>query len=139
MENKEKDILNCSPELKRMPFSVPEGYFDDLRRSVAVSNGHRSKQVSVLTKLIPYASMAAMLLFALVLGRTLADRRQTVSETTDTVSEFEDFMVFADGSTDVALYYLEHEQYAENNIEEDEIIEYLIYTGVSEMDIELLK
>ena len=35
MKNLEHDILQSSPELKKMPYTVPEGYFSSLKQELA--------------------------------------------------------------------------------------------------------
>ena len=52
----------------------------------------------------------------------------------------EDYMVFTDGYIDLELYDDGlSEQYADASISNEDIVEYLIYTGVSEELIELSK
>lgn len=136
MENMEKDILNSSPELKKMPFKVPEGYFDELQIEALKCTEPKKLHVSIWTRLAPYASVAAMFLFILVLGKVFLGSNTAESVDIDESADFEDYMVFAGGETDIAIHNIASEQFAENSVEDEDIIEYLIYIGVSENDIE---
>ena len=53
----EKDILKDCPELKQMPFPVPEGYFESFK---AEASGTRVHKVSFWNKVAPYAAVAAV-------------------------------------------------------------------------------
>lgn len=136
MENMEKDILNSSPELKKMPFKVPDGYFDELQREALRCTEPKKMHVSIWTRLAPYASVAAMFLFILVLGKVFLRNDPGESEAVEESADFEDYMVFAGGETDLAIHNIASGQFAENSVEDEDIIEYLIYIGVSENDIE---
>lgn len=136
MENMEKDILNSSPELKKMPFNVPEGYFDGLKREALKCAEPKKVHISIWTRLAPYAAIAAMFLFILVLGKVFLRNDPGESEAVEESADFEDYMVFAGGETDIAIHNIASGQFAENSVEDEDIIEYLIYIGVSENDIE---
>ena len=68
MQN-EKDILKSAQELKKIPYSVPDGYFDRLKAeaaSVALDSGERHRPF--FTRLAPYAAMAAVFVFLVTAG-----------------------------------------------------------------------
>ena len=126
MKNIDTDILKTSAELKKMPFTVPEGYFDQLRKDVMQSPKPKQVRITFWNRLMPYVAVAAMFIFILVLGKIFVKPQQ---QETDELTAFEDYMVFSDDITDIAIHNMQHEQYAENEIDEEDIIEYLIYIG----------
>lgn len=127
------DILNTSSaELRKMPCSVPEGYFDTLkndlqRRSISVSDERKRTG-----RLIPYASIAASLV---ILASSVLFFTKAASETEDMT--YEDYLVHSYILTDEDFH--KDIDTAENEIEEEDIIEYLIYTGVTAELIEQSK
>lgn len=131
MKNKDIDILAGSPELKKMPFSVPEGYFESFKAQMKPSVHPHS--YTLARRLMPYVAMAAMFLF-LVTGGTFILRYTTPEE--DFTQE--DFIAFSTGMTNT-LYYEDMNQIAEAEIAEEDIIEYLIYSGISAEEVELSK
>lgn len=131
MKNKDIDILAGNPELKNMPFSVPEGYFESFKAQMKLSVHPHSDTLA--RRLMPYVAMAAMFLF-LVTGGTFILRHTTPEE--DFTQE--DFIAFSAGMTNT-LYYEDMDQIAEAEIAEEDIIEYLIYSGISAEEVELSK
>lgn len=127
------DILNnLSDELREMPYSVPEGYFDGLRESL-LATGSSYKERSFAGKVMPYVSMAAAFLLLVTAGTFILER----TTSSDTMT-YEDYMVYSD-------MMIEHEYDDEelhvlaNEVEDEDIVEYLIYTGVTAEVIELSK
>lgn len=141
MENFEDDILQNTKELKEMPFSVPDGYFDRLKSEVRECTKPQIVHVGIWTKLAPYAAIAAMFLFILTLGKLFVgqDKEHNDASVSEDVSTYEDFLVFNDSSIDLTIHYLESESDETAYLDNDDIIEYLIYTGVSEQYIEYNK
>lgn len=143
MNEQEYDILKSSKELKKSPFTVPEGYFDSLKAEARKCTEPQYTHVNLRTRLAPYAAIAAMFLFIFVLGKvfiqTSPKSANNKTELAASVSEYEDYLVFNDISTDLSMYYIEEDHIANNTLYDDEIIEYLIYTGVSEEYIEYNK
>lgn len=128
MSEFEKDILQ-DPRLKVNPHNVPDGYFEKLKITVQkyphqTVVPHKEGRNIFITLL----SMAAMFI-AMVSAGTFFLSRTTPEETYSQ----EDFLVFSTNITDELL----HETYAEAEIMEDDIIEYLIYSGESLETIEL--
>ena len=127
------DILNKrSAELREMPYSVPEGYFDTLkndlqRRSVPAFHERRH-----LNRLIPYASVAAALALLVTAGTFFMKSNSESGDMT-----YEDYLVHSEVLTDEDFHIDIVEN--ENEIDEEDIIEYLIYTGVTAELIEQSK
>ena len=118
------DILNThSSILKENPYGVPESYFETLKGDLM------RKKKSFAS---PYISIAAACLIFLTAGLMLI--KNTVIS--DDMS-YEDYLVHSD--------YIFTEGYEdeinviENDIDADDIIEYLIYTGVTAEVIEQSK
>lgn len=128
MTDMNKDILQ-NPELKKSPYSIPEGYFDSFKTEARKYTKPRHVPLNIWSRLAPYAGIAAMFLFILLLGKTFIrpeSPSEAIAAETDT---YEDYIVFSDMTSDMSMQYL-----AEENIElnEDDIIEYLIYIGATE-------
>ena len=106
------DILD-NKLLKAMPYEVPEGYFDNLRKSLGKKTWRRTWNWTAYLAAASFAMLVAAGGF--LLGR---DPGQELS--------YEDYIVFSDDMTNAILEesYL---QYAEALTDED-IVEYLIYT-----------
>lgn len=127
----DRDYLKIhSADLKKMPFTTPEGYFEktteDIRRKVITQSEH-----SLWDKIMPYASMAAAFIIMVMGGTFLLEKSTQSDEMT-----YEDYIVHSDFhiSTD---YSLQEEN--DMNVEEEDIINYLIYTGITAEAIELSK
>lgn len=127
MTENNKDILR-RPELKAAPYSLPEGYFDDLKRRVtehakpAETPGKGSRRI-----LMTILSVAATFIIMVSAGTFFLSR-----VTPGDMYTQEDFLVFSNNITEELLY----NAYAEADIQEDDIIEYLIYSGESAETIE---
>lgn len=127
MKDFEHDILK-DPSLKECPFTTPEGYFDDLKkRAVRYSQPvqrpvHQSRKI--IMTLVSIAATLAIMLSAGTFFLAHDSQEETYSQ--------EDFLVFSSDITDDLLF----DTYAETDILEDDIIEYLIYSGESRENIE---
>lgn len=132
MKKLEHDILQSSPELKKMPYTIPEGYFSSLKQELAAkTTAAPVVRVSVWRRLAPYISLAAMFVLMVASGGFFLEHMTDQDDYT-----YEDFIVFSDSMTN-AIYYETVEQYAEaSEPDEEDIVEYLIYTGVSAETIE---
>lgn len=138
MTEKEKDILQ-DIKLKNNPYSVPAGYFDALKTQARkYAEPPKVVRVSLWTRLAPYAGIAAMFLFVLVLGKVFVRNDQDTSSehTTELAESYEDFLVFSDMSSEIPMQYLAEEWHDEDAIDNEDIIEYLIYIGATEEYIE---
>ena len=134
MEKIEKDILNTSDDLKKMPFTTPEGYFEGVNRSVMarIAAEETSEETSSAERkplrliLAPYLSLAAMFAVIVCAG-SLFLKYLPFSSTTD---EFED-MAYLDiipVTEPDMIYYAGN--YETEYVTEEDIAEYLIYSGV---------
>ena len=132
MEN-EKDILQ-EPKLKKMPYSIPEGYFEKMKAEARKCTEPAPVHISIWTRLAPYAGIAAMFLFILTLGKLFVGQKaaDTAGTLTEDISTYEDYLVFSDIPD---VYLNEPDTEAEGIVDED-IIEYLIYIGATIEDIE---
>ena len=137
MTEKEKDILQ-DIKLKSNPYSVPAGYFDALKTQARkYAEPTKVVRVNFWARLAPYAGIAAMFLFVLVLGKVFVNKDQdTSSLSAEQVESYEDFLVFSDISSEIPMQYLAEEMNAEEAIDYEDIIEYLIYIGATEEYIE---
>ena len=134
MDNMEKDILHNS-ELKKNPYGLPDGYFDTLKKDlIKCSEPQKVVPISIWARLAPMLAMAAT--FALLVAAGTFYLRNSAA--TPGLTE-EDWYVFSDQYSDFAIYESGSEQYADLGMDDEDIIEYLIYTGVDEHIIELSK
>ena len=125
------DILNnCSSELREMPYSVPEGYFDTLKKDIQGRNIPSCNERKRMNSLIPYASVAAALALLVSAGTFFMKSNSEAGDMT-----YEDYLVYSESLTDEDF----HIDIVENEIDEEDIIEYLIYTGVTAELIEQSK
>ena len=129
---KENDILKDCPQLKQMPFTVPEGYFEAFK---AEASKPMVRKLDFRTRIAPYAAMAAVFVFMVTAGTHLLEKSVPGYEMTE-----EDYVMFSDNIMTTIAYEMEYgTQLAEAEISDEDIINYLIYTGVSAEQIELLK
>ncbi len=160
MKSYKSDILAERPEMKKMPYGVPEGYFEDFkvavgglsgsgRQSGAVSGDGRNNFKKPSAR--PFVFAAASVAAALIIGAYFIFGFSRTDGFTQ-----EDLLVFDESYINAEYYeYSEKpEQYRANsdiaghqysgNIAEteysaDDIIDYLIYSGVSLEEIETFK
>lgn len=109
MKREEKDILQDT-RLKEPPFSMPEGYLSSLETKLKSIPQQGAEKVTVWKKVTPHIAMAAMFALIMAAGGFFLGRSWTQKGIT--------------------------EQYAEA-VTEDDIVEYLIYTGVEVDELEL--
>ena len=80
-------------------------------------------------------SLAAMFILMVTAGTFLLEKATPAEKMTH-----EDYIVFSDGYLDLEMYEDGMSaQYADASISDEDIVEYLIYTGVSEEFIEMSK
>lgn len=135
MKDLERDILQ-EASLKKCPYSTPEGYFDSLReRAVKYSKPAPAPVFQFKRVLMTAVSLAAMFILLVTAGTFLLERATPSESMTQ-----EDYIVFSDGYLDLEMYEDGMSaQYADASISAEDIVEYLIYTGVSEEFIEMSK
>ncbi|MBE6231919.1 MAG: hypothetical protein IJN02_08620 [Bacteroidales bacterium] len=132
MNRFEDDILQSMPQLKEMPYDLPEGYFDSLKKELQTEVRQNTLQPQFRQKLASYLSLAAMFVMIVAAGGFFLEKSTEKQELTQ-----EDFLIFSDDF--LYLTYYESDAEASAGIEEEDIIEYLIYTGVSADSIEHYK
>jgi hypothetical protein len=132
MKINEQDILTTQKMLKENPFVVPEGYFDSFR-SDAAGRIRPKSSTGWSRKIAPYIAVAASLAILLGVGTTL------FHSIPESFSE-EDYILFSDNMIRIDLEEDSvTEQFAEAELYDEDIIEYLIYIGESPESIELSK
>ena len=136
MKDFERDILQ-EVALKNNPYSVPEGYFESLKdRAVKYSTPSEVAPMQLKRILWTAMSMAAMFIIMVTAGTMFLKGVTPEEDLTQ-----EDYIVFSDGYFDLEMYDTEGiaEQYADADVSDEDIIEYLIYTGMSQEFIEMSK
>lgn len=132
MKQTDMDILKEATLLKQMPYSVPEGYFDGMKENLKRTG---PQAISRWNRLVPYMSVAAMFIFLISVGTLIFDRTSTEEGMTQ-----EDYLLFSDNMMISAIYEFEEgDRIAEAGIADEDIIEYLIYSGITAEEIELSK
>lgn len=129
MKEKERDILAERPELRNMAYNLPEGYFDEFKLNMKPYT-----RLSVWRTAAPYLSVAASVAILATSGLAFLHRASPADDFTQ-----EDFLVFSDTMVNAEYYEYSTEQYAEAEIANDDIIDYLIYSGISAEEIEQYK
>lgn len=134
MTQMNKDILQ-NPELKKNPYTIPEGYFNKLKSEARKSTEPRYVPMSIWSRLAPYAGIAAMFLFILLLGKMFVKTEPEANTDAIAIEKeiYEDYIVFSDRTSDMSMQYLAEESL---ELSEADIIEYLIYIGATEEYIE---
>lgn len=126
------DILKySSDELRKMPYTVPEGYFEQVKAEISRSTA-AEEGVSLWRKAVPYISVAATFLIMVSAGTFFLEKTTQQDGMT-----YEDYLVHSDML--IEAEYEQDTQIADAAIADEDIIEYLIYTGVTAEDIELSK
>ena len=135
MKDLERDILQ-EASLKKCPYSVPEGYFESLKEKAVKYSKPAPVPVFQFKKVLMTAvSMAAMFILMETAGTFLLEKTTPSEDLTH-----EDYIVFSDGYFDLEMYEDNmSEQYADASVSDEDIVEYLIYIGVSEEFIEMSK
>jgi hypothetical protein len=122
MKTQDNDILKQDGNLKEMPFSLPEGYMESLRKELKTIPQRNTKKISIFNRILTYVSLAAAFAMIVTIGGFILEK------TTQQDLSYEDYIVFSDDMTNTLLYDTD-ELYADA-LSDDDIIEYLIYTGV---------
>lgn len=129
---KDKNLLESIPELKKMPYSVPEGYFESAMDRAKEIPGKIASRV--WQKLYPLASMAAMFAIIATIGTLILNRWEFFSEPSEQM-QMEDYLVHSGYDFTVSDYQGENSQLADAEISSEDIVQYLIYTGLSIEDM----
>lgn len=131
MKEKNRDILADNPKLKEQVYSVPNGYFSEFKAGMTP---YASVEPSLARRLVPYLSMAAVFIFLVTAGTFFLQQTTPADEFTQ-----EDFILYSSNISGIGLYEEEPDQLADAGIADEDIIEYLIYSGISAEEIELSK
>lgn len=122
------DILKeKSKELKECPYTVPEGYFYSLRHNLKKA-GHQDR--NIFKMLTPYMAMAASFIILVTAGTFLLKK-----VTADELMTYEDYIVHSDHY----IPYFETNMEDKEEITDEDLVNYLIYSGVTAEVIELSK
>ena len=121
------DILAENKALRENPYTGPEGHFNGLKAQVR--RPRKEPVVTLWGKLAPYASLAAVFVSVFAAGSLLFNRNEM--EITQ-----EDYFLFSENFLDT--YDMEDTyQIADAELAESDIIEYLIYAGVTAEEFEM--
>ena len=132
MKKTESDILKERPELKKMPYSIPDGYFEQFKTK---AYRQQAVTVSLWNRLSPYVATAALFLFLMTAGTFILEKTSANHGMTQ-----EDYILFSDNLMNTISYDdYGDSQLAEAEINEEDIINYLIYSGISPEEVELSK
>ena len=130
MTNLNKDILRDTPQLKVIPFDVPDGYFDNLKQNLKSVQTSNASSAAPWMWAMTYTAIAAAVALLITVGGFFLEG---ISDSDFTE---EDYIVFSGSPTDI-FYYDDDEYFAEaETIDDEDITEYLIYIGASVESIE---
>ena len=118
-----------------MPYRLPEGYLADLTEQLAKQRheipAETAEQRTLWQILAPYAAMAAMFTIIALGGKTLAEMTGHRKGWTEQDEFIYTELMPVTGPSD-QLYGLSDSEYiAETEPSDNDIVEYLIYSGVS--------
>lgn len=133
MMDRNKDILQDFKVLKENAFTVPEGYFDAARSRI--KKHETASKGGLWERIAPYAAIAAVFIFMVTAGTFFLEKTTRPADMTQ-----EDYMVFSDAMMNTVGYSIEYDsQIADAELGDEDIINYLIYMGISTEEIELSK
>lgn len=114
-----------------MPYSIPEGYFEGLQNNLRINEADVSTETrSFWGRMAPYISMAAA--FAIITTAGTAILRN-VTERSD--MSYEDYIVHSE----IMIVNEEETEEAYPEAEAQDIVEYLIHSGITAELIEFSK
>lgn len=121
---------------------VPEGYFEDLRvrlSSIPQGSGHAVRERSGRLDLTPYLALAACFAILFVVGTAIL--RSTGSRMESAGSWDADEEVYADLASADQPYMMwqEYDTTEEDVMDDEDIIDYLIESGVSAEVLEMME
>ena len=131
MKSTDKDILN-SLNLKKMPFDTPDGYFERFKAGMKKEATPRS---GIWNRFAPYAGLAAAFLTIFAIGTAILER-----SVEDTEMIQDDYLVLYDNMPVTTIYEIgEEAQLADAGMNEEDIINYLIYSVITAEELEQYK
>ena len=131
--DRNNDILKDLQSLGQSPFTVPDGYFDTAKARIRLRETGRN--AGLWERMSPYAAIAAVFIFMVTAGTFFLERTTGPTDMTH-----EDYIVFSDAMMNTVGYSMEYDsQIADAELGDEDIINYLIYMGVSAEEIETSK
>ncbi|MGN1219714.1 MAG: hypothetical protein ACI4TU_02095 [Candidatus Cryptobacteroides sp.] len=121
------DILSSHEELKKMPYEVPEGYFESFKASAARP---QRKKTDIWHKVYPMATMAAMLVVMVTAGTFFLKKATPAQE-----MSLEDYIICSGMDITTTSYQTYSSATADAQLSNEDIVSYLIYTGMSAENI----
>ena len=116
-----------------MPFGVPEGYFESFQSRITERTSTTVE--GPWQKAIPIMAVAASLALLLAVGSIIRDLFNPTEDIT-----CEEYIMFSDNLISTEMYEdSKTEQYADAEIMDEDIVNYLIYIGAELESIELSK
>ncbi len=135
------DILQTDKNLRRMPYKLPEGYFSDLTEQLAKQRHENPVEAAVPRTLwqilAPYAAMAAMFTIIALGGKALAEMTGHQKGWTEKDEFIYTELMPVTGPSDQFYGLRDSEYIAEAEPSDNDIVEYLIYSGVSIEEINI--
>lgn len=117
--------------LKNRPYSVPDGYFDDLQSKLSEIPHMPGRKASGWQMVQPYLALVICFCSILVLGKLIMNKAGSLPEASDSIYEqliYADMIPHAEPD---AIFYTEQSAAGSDYIAEDDVIAYLIETGTS--------
>ena len=131
MKNLENDILKDTPGLKEMPFTVPANYFDELKADLKKIPQQTESIASHRLRWGRIITIAASFALLLAAGGFFLERGTSA----ELLAE-DDYLEISD-DLEISVYEEYSDQYADAwSASEDDIIEYLLATGVEIEEVE---
>lgn len=130
MKEMKTDILADNPQLRRQVYTAPEGYFEEFKSQI---RPYQEARQGWAERLAPYLSMAAAFILIVSAGTFFLQRTTSSDDFTQ-----EDYLLFANTKVNVDDYD-DTDHIADASMGEEDIIEYLIYSGITAEEIELSK
>jgi len=133
MKDLDKDILSDKKEdLKNMPFTTPEGYFENFKMDIGSiqaeedgQSGIRMSENPIFRKLSPYIAMAAMFA-AIVAAGTALMKMITPQEDMQEYGSLAYIDMIPVTEPEAIYYSYNHET---EDLTDEDIVNYLIYSG----------
>ena len=111
---------------KHSDIQVPEGYFQDLQQRLLAIPSEQAQSPRGIHRLAPYFAYAASIAILALVGSFII-RRTAVSNQEDTIAQWSYVSYLAQSlDPDCATY-----EWEENNLEEDDIVNYLVNEGLT--------
>lgn len=129
------DILESEKKLKEMPFSVPDGYFDNMQRQVMerigapAANPVLSARKFITYRILQAAAAAAMAAAVVMGGVSLSGNISDSRAEERMINESFFYTEMMPADTDILYDSDSYVYIADTGPSEEDIIDYLIYSG----------